>query len=258
MILGIDVSKWQDDNSTPQHMDFTKAKAQGAEYVFIKASERLGADADYAWNWKAAKDAGLLRGAYHFLRWDVSGLMQARYFCNDVMGGDFGELPPVADFEAPPKYSSSTVVSHWPSNALLFQFLEEVENISGKRPIIYTSPGFWSSYGKIKNTSTYDQKWAYYPLWIANYGVADPLIPKPWTTFTFWQYSATGDGIKFGAESKGLDMNWFNGDLLALYAFAGIGEITPPPDDDIEQPPTDTAIRLAKVENWARGIGYKG
>jgi GH25 family lysozyme M1 (1,4-beta-N-acetylmuramidase) len=35
---GIDVSRWQDDNNTPQQIDFRKAYAAGARFVFIKAS----------------------------------------------------------------------------------------------------------------------------------------------------------------------------------------------------------------------------
>ena len=82
MIPGIDVSHWQDDKSTPRKIDFSKAKKAGAEFVFIKASERLTADADHAWNWDNAKSAGLLRGTYHFLRWDVPGLrLLAGWFC---------------------------------------------------------------------------------------------------------------------------------------------------------------------------------
>ena len=39
MIPGIDISVWQDDNSTSQKMDFHKAKTAGARFVFIKISE---------------------------------------------------------------------------------------------------------------------------------------------------------------------------------------------------------------------------
>ena len=100
MELGIDVSHWQDDKSTAQKMDFKKAVKNGAKFVFIKVSERGALDSDFEYNWQAAKDAGLLRGGYHFLRWDLSGLMQARIF-SEILQDDPGELPPVADFEAP-------------------------------------------------------------------------------------------------------------------------------------------------------------
>jgi len=209
--LGIDCSHWQDDKSTAQKMDFKKAAASGAYFVFVKVSERGAIDLDFEYNWKAAKAAGLLRGGYHFLRWDLPALTQARLFCG-CLEGDVGELPPVADFEAPPAGSL------YPSNALLLQFLEEVERILNRRPMIYTSPGFWRAYGNNKTTKKPDSYWSIYPLWIAHYGVKDPLIPAPWQTWTFWQYTNAGDGSKFGAESKGIDLNLFNGSIDELYA----------------------------------------
>jgi lysozyme len=257
-VLGIDVSKWQDDNSTPQMMDFSKSVAKGAKFVFIKASERLFADADFIWNWKNAKTAGLLRGAYHFLRWDISGQMQANFFC-DLLEDDPGELPPVADFEAP-AYSYGGVMKY-PSNALLWQFIETVQMRMGVKPIIYTSPGFWGTHGRIKGTGSYDSKWANYPLWVANYGVSEPSIPKPWDDYTFWQYSANGDGLAFGAESKSLDMNWFNGDYAALLEFAGIEEPTEPdepeeptPTPSPELPSTELVNRVSAIEDWIKGF----
>lgn len=130
--------------------------------------------------------------------------------------------------------------------------------------MIYTSPGFWNSYGKIKGSNRFDQKWAYFPLWVAHYGCDSPMVPKPWKKWLFWQYSATGDGVKFGAESKGLDMNWFNGDLTDLFALAGVGDVEPPDEPDDPPPSTEISVRLAKLEssalsitNWAKGIGYK-
>lgn len=225
MVLGIDVSHWQDDKSTAQKMDFKKAAKNGAKFVFIKVSERGALDRDFEYNWEAAKDAGLLRGGYHFLRWDLSGLMQARIF-SEVLQDDPGELPPVADFEAPRSGSL------YPSNALLLQFLEEVETKLGRKPILYTSPGYWDVHGRNKYTKQFDAKWAYYPLWVAHYfkeyqpNVSKPKDMEPWTSagksWTFWQYTANGDGLAYGAESKSIDLNWFNGDLEALYKFADV------------------------------------
>ena len=100
--LGIDCSHWQNDKSTPQKMDFQTAKESGAKFAFIKVSERGGIDQDFEYNWQAAKEAGIPRGGYHFLRWDLPATTQARVFCA-CLAGDPGELPPVADFEAPAK-----------------------------------------------------------------------------------------------------------------------------------------------------------
>ncbi len=262
MIKGFDCSHWQDDNSTPQRMDFSKAKKAGAEYVFIKASERMSIDGDYVYNWDNAKKAGLLRGAYHFMRWDVSGVQQARFFCNNALKGDFGELPLVADFEAgAATYGGRT---YWPSNNNLFAFLQEVETISGKVPMIYTSPGYWQTNGKKKGTQVYDTKWAYYPLWIAHYTKAErPIVPKPWDDFLFWQHGVYPVGLEYGAESKGLDLNWYNGSMIELMALAGQGELEPPIPDP-EPIPTNIAIQVASnkneienIKDWAKNLGMK-
>ena len=93
--------------------------------------------------------------------------------------------------------------------------------------MIYTSPGFWNSYGKNKTTGQFEASWSYYPLWIAHYTTASaPILPEPWKSanvpWLFWQHSNTGDGLKFGAESKAIDLNWFNGSQAELERLAGI------------------------------------
>ena len=257
MVTGIDVSHWQDDKSTPQKMDFQKAAANGAKFVFIKVSERGSIDRDFEYNWDAAKDAGLLRGGYHFLRWDLTGLIQARIF-SELLRDDPGELPPVADFEAP------RLGSRYPSNALLEQFLVEVETKLDRKPMIYTSPGYWNIHGRNKHTKNFDQKWAYYPLWVAHYvknfqpGESKPYDMQPWTgmgkTWTFWQYTAVGDGPAYGAESKGIDLNLFNGTLKELNDFA----YGTPPIDPTPEPPQPMDIKSLKksvnktIDDWAK------
>lgn len=228
--LGIDVSRWQDNNSTAQQMDFTKSVAMGAKFVFIKSSQRLWTDEDILYNWKTSKAAGLLRGAYHFLDWDVSPREQAQYAWS-IIESDPGELPPVIDFE------------YWnppPPNAydILWNYLIEMERLSGKKPIIYTGAFFWDAHG------TDADVWTNYPLWIASYTTQDYMesnVAKltPWDKWTFWQYTDKGNGLAFGAESSGLDMNWFNGSLDELKQFAGIITTPQPPTP---QPPTNSVL----------------
>lgn len=219
-VYGIDVSRWQDNNSTAQQVDFTKAYGQGARFVFIKSSQTNWADEDILYNWKSSKDAGLLRGAYHFLTWDVDPRIQAQYAWS-IIKNDPGELPPVCDFE----WWGSV-----PSNAYdkLWNYVIEMERLSGKKPIIYTGAYFWKSFG------TQAAVWKDYPLWLAYYGgeqsMYDDMIRlTPWYDWTFWQYSSKGDGLAHGAESKDLDMNLFNGSYNDLLVWAGIEEPTPPP-----------------------------
>ena len=78
-VYGLDVSRWQNNISTPEDMDFTKAYTQGARFVFIKSSQANYKDRDIIVNWDNAKNANLLRGAYHFLTWDIDAKKQAEY-----------------------------------------------------------------------------------------------------------------------------------------------------------------------------------
>ncbi len=57
---------------------------------------------------------------------------------------------------------------------------------------------------------------------------------QPWASWTFWQWTDKGDGLAFGMESKGLDMNWFNGTEQELRKWAGV-EPGPPPEPSLEE-----------------------
>jgi len=218
---GIDVSAWQDDNSTPQQIDWRTAKAAGAQFAFIKASQGAFTDQDFAYNWRAAKAAGVLRGAYHFLDYRMSASKQAQYFIG-LLAGDAGELPPAVDVET---------VSGWPLPPaadlieMIRVFLTTVEAAVGIKPVFYSNPNV------IANVLKPFPAWLTgYPLWIANYGVQTPLS-RPWPTWTFWQWSNAGDGPGYGMESKAVDMDWYNGSLDDLRAWAG-GK---PPEPTLEE-----------------------
>ncbi|MGF6638410.1 GH25 family lysozyme M1 (1,4-beta-N-acetylmuramidase) [Paraburkholderia sp. MM5496-R1] len=71
-------------------------------------------------------------------------------------------------------------------------FLSIVEEGSGKAPIIYTYPSFWTH--GMANASLFTKQ----HLWIANYGTKRvdggfeprgiaPIIPGGWPTFSIWQ-----------------------------------------------------------------------
>lgn len=225
---GIDISIWQDDNSTAQTFDFHKAKAAGAKFVFIKSSQQCYLDQDYVLNWLNSEGV-LPRGAYHFLDWRENLDKQIQFF-STIINNDPGELPPVLDFEMKTNAPTKTVAA-----AACLKFLKQVEQNTGISPILYTSPGYWYSYG-----SYTVQEFKKYLLWIAHYGVANPSVFLPWTKWTFWQYGVFPNGKMFGAESTNLDHNWFNGTEEELRIFAGIQEVGP-----------TTEERLTRLETMA-------
>jgi lysozyme len=213
-ILGIDISKWNGN------WDAAKAKQAGATFAFIKASQATFTDPQFVANWKKAKDAGLLRAAYHYLDYTKPGIDQANYFA-DLLKNDPGELPPIIDYELRRTDNNPSAALGFLRDCLdqLIKRTELFEDAITKRPMIYTGPGFWIEYGD----QTKSDYWIQFPLWNAHWTTSSaPLIPQPWAMWHFWQFSSKGPGEAFGGEGLSMDMNRFNGTLNELMEFAGV------------------------------------
>ena len=194
MIHGIDVSKYQ-ETITWDLVKEMKVKDVQLGFVFIKATEGIeNTDPQFKRNWKKSKQAGMIRGAYHFFLATKDGRMQAENFINTVEL-ETGDLPPVVDIEQ--TYGVNAAVF----KKELKEWLEIIEHHYQVKPIIYTNVDFYSRYlGNEFNT---------YPLWAAHYYQYDaPRIGRNWD---FWQHSE--EGRVNGILSK-VDFNVFNGDSL--------------------------------------------
>lgn len=207
--LGCDVSRWNGA------VNFNTMKSAGASFVICKAGQRNFQDEKFSTYWPDAKAAGLLRGAYWFYDWAAGDIAQAQLFCN-ILGGDWGELPMVLDYEmAPTNMTQNEAQGH------AWNFLQEVERISGKVPMIYTGYYFWISWGSTSSG------WLKYPFWLAWYANESIIkVPQPWSHWDFWQYSSNGPGPTYGAQGLSMDMNYFNGTVEELFAWANIDEVT--------------------------------
>jgi lysozyme len=245
-ILGIDISKW-DGN-----WDADKAKQAGATFAFIKASEATFTDPQFLVNWQKAKDAGLLRGAFHYLDYTKSGIEQANYFA-DLLKDDPGELPPVIDYELRRTDNDPSAAIGFLRDCLdqLITRTELFENASIKFPMIYTGPGFWMEYGD----QTKRDYWIQFPLWNAHWTTSTtPKIPPPWTMWHFWQFTSKGPGEAFGSECLSMDMNRYNGTLSELMEFAGMNVPVVNLNEKFES--LDTKVR--KLEGVVSSINLNG
>lgn len=190
MIKGIDVSHYQG------HVDWPHMKAVGNEFCFLKATEGIGyTDSQFHANWINAPKAGLLTGAYHFFHPNMDPGAQADHFLK-VVGPIKDKLPCVLDFEVTDNMRVSVQISR------ALTWLGLIESRTGNNPIVYCSPGFFEALGA-------PEAFRRYPLFVAHYGVNHPRIPRPWTSWSFWQYS----------EANGLDLDIFNGSLENLKKF---------------------------------------
>lgn len=212
-ILGIDISKWNGN------WNAEKAKQAGTAFVFIKASQATFTDSQFSANWKKAKDAGILRGAFHYLDYSKPAVDQANYFA-DLLKDDPGELPPTVDYEQARSDNNPSIALGF-LRGFLDQMIARKELYQDARvkcPMIYTGPGFWAQYGD----QTKRDYWLQFPLWLAHWTSASaPLLPAPWVLWVFWQFTAKGPGEVFGSESLSIDMNRFNGTLNELMEFSG-------------------------------------
>lgn len=216
MMIGIDVSHWQG------LVDWPKAKAAGAEFAYIKATDGMyGVDDKLAENLQACI---LPHGCYHFFRPELDAAKQADLFIANVPKQT---LPPAVDVEI----NSASVSMNTFRNALQ-SFLASLEAHYGEIPVIYTRKYFWEpNLGKTGWASRY-------PLWVAHYTTAaDPLMPSDWTKWTIWQYSANGNrrGAEFGAQSADIDID---------RAVDGFVTPAPPPTGGVDRAKVLAAIAL--------------
>lgn len=223
-IIGFDVSFYQDNNYTPQQIDFVKMRNYGASFVVIKVGQKTYLDPDFGYNWSKAKEACIPRSAYWFCDDSLSGPEQARLFWEAVKN-DPAEGMYFADFEG----GSWT---HWTQ---LYNFLAEFKTLSGlpsERIGIYTGHPYWVEFGP----RTLAQKiwFSQFPLWIAWYTWNPDYvkIPDTWTECLLWQEGTPPIGYEVGVESREIDKNRFNGGIEKFKQYLGTPPIIVPPDGE--------------------------
>ncbi|GAA1077101.1 GH25 family lysozyme [Nocardiopsis composta] len=210
-VPGIDVSHHNGS------IDWAKVAGSGVRFSYIKATEGTGFKSPaFNTNYTGSYQAGLIRGAYHFARPDVSGgAAQAEYFAANggAWSADDQTLPGALDLEdtsaAPHCYgkSPSQIVS-W-----VRDFSDTYRKLTGRDVVLYTSAGWWNDCaggsGAFASTN---------PLWVASWTSADrPTIPAGFGVHTFWQYTDKGSVPGIGGNT---DLNVFNGSAERLLALA--------------------------------------
>jgi len=169
---GIDVSHHQGE------VDWGEVKADGMVFAFAKATEGDDfVDPMFDRHWTAMKEAGLVRGAYHFFDPNVDAAVQAENFIATVTLSP-GDLPPVLDIEI------TRGVSREGIDEDIRLWLEKVETAYGVKPILYSDPKFIAEY--------LGSQFSEHPLWLAEYTGEPPEPPEGWEAWTFWQYSQHG------------------------------------------------------------------
>jgi GH25 family lysozyme M1 (1,4-beta-N-acetylmuramidase) len=164
--------KGHDVSSHQKNVNWPSAKAKGATFVYVKATESTTYRNPYfGQQYDGARKAGIIRGAYHFALPDKSsGASQAAYFV--AHGGDWKAdgwtLPPALDIEYNPydKKHGCYGLSKAKMVSWIKAFSAEVNRETGRRPVIYTTTLWWKTC--TGNSSSLASTHA---LWIARHDV---------------------------------------------------------------------------------------
>lgn len=197
----IDASHWQ--KIEPD--GFAQMRAFGVRGVILKATQGNSyIDKTYKVRCKAAANADLLVGAYHFGT-DGDGETQAKHFL-DVVQPTEGMLVTL-DFEPNSGHEMSINEAQ--------VFLETIEQSIGRKAVLYA--GFSMLDGRMGAAIDY---FGTHRLWLAAYN-NHPKTPAPWTVPWLWQFSGDGvnaHGIHVPGVSAGVDMNTYGGTMEQLAA----------------------------------------
>ncbi|QIG49125.1 glycoside hydrolase family 25 protein [Nordella sp. HKS 07] len=193
-VQGIDVSYYQGD------INWQKVSDAGVHFAYIKATEGADRfDPKFLANWRAAKKAGVARGAYHFMYWCSKASQQASWFKSHVPEDD-DALPPVLDVEwnshsktCPRRIARADAI------AKIKVMLAAMEAHTGKRPIIYTDPKF--------HREVLEGEFTDYHFWLRSVA-AKPETKYPGRNWAFWQFTTTG---RVQGVAGPVDRNSFNG-----------------------------------------------
>ncbi|MFS8204560.1 lysozyme [Streptomyces sp. CWNU-52B] len=204
--------KGHDVSSHQKNVNWSKARSKGAKFVYVKATEsHTYRNPYFAQQYDGSRDAGILRGAYHFaLPHKSSGTKQAAYFLRNGGGwrADGWTLPPALDIEYNPYGKKKCYgLSKAGTVGWIKAFSNEVKRQTGRRPVIYTNYNWWKTC--TGNSAAFA---ANHPLWLARYSASAGSLPSGWGHWTFWQYDNSG--------ALPGDQNLFNGSLSRLKSFA--------------------------------------
>jgi GH25 family lysozyme M1 (1,4-beta-N-acetylmuramidase) len=211
--------------------DWMRAKAEvPVDFAIIRAAWGTAPDSVFPRDWPKLRAAGIVRGAYLFLRFPhskwgppASPAAQARAFIATVGNLGQSDLPPALDVEFPGGRKETRMTARQVLDGVR-QAWQALRAHYGVAPIIYTSARVWQE--DLDNLPAPDLVES--PLWLARYhflkgsaiygarifasGRLNPPVPPPWGDATnWWIHQYQGDAVRLpGFPTGNVDMNRFN------------------------------------------------
>lgn len=199
-IQGLDVSHHQGPIDWPQVAGHGRFR-----FVWIKATEGGDwHDPRFGENWRGARDAGLVPGAYHFFTLCTPGAVQAAHFLSVLPREPGPTLPPAVDLEL-----GGNCAARPDRSALrreITAFLDAVRAATGRDAALYLTHEFHRAYLQDALPDN--------PVWLRDvFFEPGELDGRPWQV---WQYLPRG---RVPGIVGPVDQNAFWGDAGAFERF---------------------------------------
>jgi lysozyme len=209
-----------------RNADWVRAKNEGEiRFAIIRSNWGTAEDTVFKREWPKIKEAGLVRGAYLFLRVGkgkhLDPVAQAKAMIKTVGALEPGDLPPTLDVEFPGGRVKTGMSARECLDAARAAW-KVLRDHYGVAPIIYTSARVWRE--DLSDLPAPDLVES--PLWLARYpyksgpfvrdpkafakGRLNPPVPPPWGDAGNWwihQYQGDARGLP---GFRQVDMNRFN------------------------------------------------
>lgn len=225
--LFCDASFYQDALSTPYKPDFALLKTAGIQGIIMRHSQNGVLDRMFEWYWNESTIHVIPRMTYGLLQYWPGSMDSGKQ--GKFVGDWFGDKPktrtwcdferPRADYPAlPSRQNCLDMIQNWMTQADIGTRMES---------------GLYTNLDTIKYLSPIPSWLLQRPFWLS-WPVAAPagvsvieftrnMIPAtvPFPRRVLWQFTWVGPGEQAGFESKGLDGDWFEGDLAEALTFCG-------------------------------------
>jgi hypothetical protein len=275
---GADTSKWDGGPSDNlQLIDFDKYKT-AYPFVVIKVSEGTVKDPLFDRQWAAAKGR-VIRSAYHFWRSFVDQKLSVQKMLG-FLGSDAGEMPASLDVEVAD--GSTSVMS------LVQVWVNEYNRLTGKWPIIYSTPSFLHENGADAKSiwGVYKNAWlAKCGLWLATWPFDElnsmagyvqtgdalralliqevidgkrlltwPKPIAPWTKVDMWQWTSRFPpeqipGYYMGLyHKKAVDMNFHTLPRIDLESQYPLSGVAPT-EPPVVEPPAPVVFHIQRLRS---------
>lgn len=197
-VHGVDVSSHQGP------IDWRALSNDDVRFAYIKATEGADfVDERFIVNWNAAREAGVLAGAYHYFTLCRPGAQQAAHFLRTLPADRAGMLPPAVDLEQKEPCRNGPTMAN--VEIEVRAYLDAVQRALGVRPILYTTRDFHDAHLVRMRGEVF---------WLRSLYTPPTFRRREWV---IWQHHNLGR--KAGVPGP-IDLNAFRGDERQLRAIA--------------------------------------